>query len=91
MSMFGEVWDNGDDIAKFECTTNGPEGSWDVVMRRCVDSTKSYRVVYDPFGNRLMWFDDDRVGCVESSRAFKDLVGIAMCDADIVRLPNANG
>lgn len=79
--MFGETWKKGIELARFKCYTNGPEEKWEVVMKRCRDNGRYYRVVLDPFGNRLMWFDDNKSGCISASRAFEHLVGIAMLDA----------
>ena len=83
MSMFGKDWENGVSIAKFKCTTNGPEGMWDTEMRIVkLEAGKRYFVVYDPFANRLMWFDGDRLGNIEARVAFRNIVELAMCDAD---------
>ena len=93
MSMFGKEWDEGCVIARFRCETNGPEGWWEVEMKSVKKGEcEYYTVVYDPFANRLMWFDDDKnVSSFEAKMAFLNLVQLAMCDADVVRYAHANG
>lgn len=91
MSRFGNEWEKGTRVAYFKCTTNGPEANWETEMRHVGHNLREYWVVLDPFSERLMWFDDDRVGTVEARRAFCNIVGLALCDADIVRWPDANG
>jgi len=80
--MFGSTWENGSKIAVFNAITNGPESSWTVEMRACIENGKRFNVVYDPFAERLMWFDNDRVGLFEARRAFNSLVELAMFDAE---------
>ena len=91
MSIFGKDWECGMRAAYFKCTTNGPESSWETEIRLVSSDSRKYWVVLDPFANRLMWFDKDRIGEVEARRAFCNIVGLALCDADIVRWPDANG
>ena len=88
MSIFGKEWDDGEKVAVFKCTTSGPEGAWEVEMRHVVSDGREYWVVHDPFSGRLMWFDHDRPGNMEARRAFKNLVELALCDADKVGWPN---
>lgn len=90
MSCFGSDWDEGTRISYFECETQGPEERWCVEMKSVRtgegDEEKFYTVVYDPFANRLMWFDDDRKETnFEARMAFKNLVELALCDACVVR------
>ena len=90
MTTFGKDWDDGTRVAYFKCTTNGPESNWETEMRLVGHDLRSYWVVLDPFANRLMWFDNDRSGGVEARRAFCNIVGLAICDADKVRWTDVN-
>ena len=81
MSIFGDEWDDGEEIAKFKGATCGPEESWEVVMKRCLCADVPYRVVKCPDSGRLMWFEDDRTGRIEANRVFCDFVEISMCDS----------
>ena len=79
--MFGKYWDEGERLAFFEAQTNGPEGRWEVELKRVVENGRPSFVVYDPFAQRLMWFNADRVGIFEARRAYANLVELALCDA----------
>ena len=79
--MFGKDWDEGERLAFFEAQTNGPEGRWEVELKRVVEHERPSFVVYDPFAQRLMWFNADRVGIFEARRAYANLVELALCDA----------
>ena len=79
--MFGNDWKNGERLAYFETRTNGPGGRWGVELKRVVEHGIPSFVVYDPFAQRLMWFNADRVGIFEARRAYANLVELALCDA----------
>ncbi len=76
-------WNNGQVLAHFEVRTEGPERYWALEMRSCEQDGVAYIVVFDPFGERLMWFDADKPGMAEAQMAFTHLVGVAMCDVAI--------
>ena len=86
MSRFGREWDEGTRIAYFGCETLGPEGRWTIEMRTVKSGGDFYTVVYDPFADRLMWFDADRKETdFEARMVFRSLVEIALCDTCSVR------
>lgn len=80
VDMLSKEWTTGVMVAKFNVNTAGPEGCWDVEMRACTSTSdgKRYNVVYDPFADRLMWFDS----LLDARQAFTSLVQLAMFDAD---------
>lgn len=84
--MFGKDWDDGVRIAHFKCITNGPEANWEAEIRFVRIYSKEYWVVLDPMADRLMWFDNDRAGNAEAMRAFCNIVGLALCDADMIEV-----
>jgi hypothetical protein len=77
---YSSEWREGRRAAECHVNTAGPERAWDVEMRVCrnVADGKEYDVVYDPFADRLMWFDN----MYAAAQAFSHLVALASFDAD---------